>query len=204
MIDNTSYELNDNHYVSEVTIKNKIVIGSTNAKGMNHFIGWLNRWGGNYNRTAMFTITTDGNIYQHFDDRYFSRFLSLHEVDPHIITIVLENEGWLEPLNDEKNRYITFINTIYKGRGKIFNKRWRGREFWVPYSRKQYKSLLKLVNILCEKHQIKQTVVPHNLTIDDIRNFNGITYRSNYNKYYTDINPSWDFEKFKKEVENEK
>jgi hypothetical protein len=202
MIDNTTFTLNHFNYVKEKTLKNKIVIGSTNSKGMNHFIGWKTRWGGNYTRTAMFTITINGEIYQHFDDTYFSNFLGIHDIDPYIISIVLENQGWLQPLNDVKSSYITYTNTIYKGRGKIFKKRWRNREYWAPYTKKQYNSLKELVNFICEKHKIKLNVVPHNLNINEIKDFNGITYKSNYNKFYTDINPSWEFEKFKQEIEN--
>ena len=44
----------------------------------------------------------------------------------------------------------------------------------------------------------------HNTFIDGVEYFEGVVYRSNYNKESTDLNPSWDFKKFKKLIEDEK
>ena len=44
----------------------------------------------------------------------------------------------------------------------------------------------------------------HNTYIKNIEDFNGVIYRSNYNKYLTDVSPAWDFKKFKNKIEEKK
>jgi hypothetical protein len=44
-------------------------------------------------------------------------------------------------------------------------------------------------------------VVPTNVQKNDIPNFKGVCYKSNYDSKYYDLNPSWDFEKFKTIIE---
>jgi hypothetical protein len=46
-------------------------------------------------------------------------------------------------------------------------------------------------------------LVGHNVKIDGIVNFYGITTRSNYNEYWTDLSPSFDFKKLKKYIDEE-
>ena len=44
-------------------------------------------------------------------------------------------------------------------------------------------------------------VIEHNTSFDDATEFNGVLYRSNFGKYYTDVSPAWNFGSFKKMVE---
>ena len=46
--------------------------------------------------------------------------------------------------------------------------------------------------------------VGHNTYISGIELFEGIAYRSNYNKEMTDLSPAWDFENLKNKIENKK
>jgi hypothetical protein len=55
-------------------------------------------------------------------------------------------------------------------------------------------STLKLVKDICKKQNIPQDFIGHNVLVDGIENFKGIVSRSNYNEYWTDINPSFNFE----------
>ena len=41
----------------------------------------------------------------------------------------------------------------------------------------------------------------HNTYTKEVGDFNGISYRSNYYKDNTDVNPSWNFRKFKERIE---
>ena len=54
---------------------------------------------------------------------------------------------------------------------------------------------------LCELFITYLKSVGHNTFIDGIEYFEGIVYRSNYFKESTDLNPSWDFNKFKELIE---
>ena len=62
-------------------------------------------------------------------------------------------------------------------------------------------SLSKIVKKLCNDFDIPLKVVSHNTNFDGIEKYSGITYRSNFEKFYTDINPTWDFTKFKDNIE---
>ena len=64
------------------------------------------------------------------------------------------------------------------------------------------KSCVFLIKHLCDKFDIENKCVGHNTYIDGIDMFEGITYRSNFQREYTDLNPSWDFKKFKELIEN--
>ena len=50
---------------------------------------------------------------------------------------------------------------------------------------------------------IKPHLVGHNTKINGVEKFEGIVTRSNYNQSYTDLNPSFDFELFLKNIEDE-
>ena len=57
------YEISgDNYYKSEYK-KYQIIIGNTHNIGMNHTIGWSNRLGGRYKKTAPLKIKLDGQVY---------------------------------------------------------------------------------------------------------------------------------------------
>ena len=67
-------------------------------------------------------------------------------VDKKIISIMIENQGWL--LKDLlKDKYIDWVGNIYKRRAKVIEKRWRGFLYWDSYTSKQLKSCLELVEL---------------------------------------------------------
>lgn len=203
-IDNKTYLLPEDNFSKIETIKKQIVIGHTFSKSMRHFNAWTHRMGGKYKKTASFTIDFDGNIYKHFDPTFFSEILSNLEFNKKSIVILLENDGWLIK-DEEKNRFIDWVGHIYNKPELVVEKRWRGYSYWAPYTNKQFNSTLKLVNKLCEEFYIPKFVVPHNTKIEDLDNFNGVLYKSNLEKHYTDLSPAWNFEEFKSKLEkNEK
>ena len=200
VIDKDTYKLNESNFYSKEFDKTQIVLGNSFSTNLNHVKGWEKRYNGDYKKTAMFSIDRKGNIYQHFDPKYYSDFLNNKRNDKKIISIIVENQGWLKK-DLLKDRYIDWVGNIYKRRVKVFEKRWRGFMYWDPYTPKQYKSITSLIEYLCEIHSISPKCVGHNTYIDGIEGFQGITYRSNYYKEKTDLNPSWDFKKFKNKIE---
>ena len=105
-INKSGFKLKKCNFIKEATSKDRIVIGNTYSEDMNHFIGWELRFGGAYKKTSMFTVRLDGTIYQHFSPNYYSEVFENRRINETSITILLENEGWLELYNDEKNEYI--------------------------------------------------------------------------------------------------
>jgi N-acetyl-anhydromuramyl-L-alanine amidase AmpD len=202
MINNTEYILSDKNFHKMETNKKRIVIGNSFSIDMTHHIGWINRYNGKYKKTAPYTITLDGTIYEHFNPKYYSEIIDNEDFDKSTILILLENEGWLNKDLNEENKYITYIGNIYNRVGEVFDKKWRRNRYWAPYTQEQIKSAIYLVNILCDEFEIPKDVIAHNTKICDGYSHNGILYKGNLNTYFTDVNPSWDFLSFKEQIEN--
>ncbi len=202
VLNNKKYPLDDKNYFKSKSEKKQIVIGHSLSGDMSFFNGWKNRLGGSFKKTAPFTIDFDGKVYQHFDPINHSDFIGFDPYDLRSIPILLVNEGWL--LKDSlNNRYIDWVGNIYNRKEEVVDRRWRGHNYWAPYPDKQIKSLVKLINKLSEDFNIQKKVVSHNTQVYDIDKFEGIVFRSNYNKNSTDLSPALDYNKFKQLIENE-
>lgn len=199
MVDDKTYKLSKNNFIDKLHLKKQIVIGNTFNNNMKHFIGWETRLNGKCKKTAAFTISTDGTIYKHFDPNYSSEYLGNKELDDKSIVILIENDGWL--LKDEqKNSYISWVGDIYKS-GEVIEKKWRGYNFWSAYNEKQVESAILLVKDLCKEFFIPMTAIAHNTKIDNLKDFEGVIYKSNIDKQYTDLSPAWDCIMFKNKLE---
>jgi hypothetical protein len=201
LIDNKKYLLPETNFIKEETIKKQIVIGHTSTNKMKHFIKWSTRLNGKYLKTAAYTISTNGKIYEHFDPIYSSNILKDIELDKKSIIILLENEGWLTK-NKEKNELINWFGDIYNKPDEVIEKRWRGYTHWTPYNGKQFDSAVWLTNKLCDEFFIEKFAIPHNTKMDKLDEFKGVLYRANLDRDYTDLSPAWNFEDFKYKLEN--
>jgi hypothetical protein len=200
-IDKTTYKLSENNYFNEETIKHQIVIGHTSTHDMKHVIKWKNRLNGKYKKTAAFTIDINGKVFNHFDPSFFSGFLENLELDKKSIIILLENDGSLIK-DTENNQFINWIGHIYNKPELVIEKRWRNYQYWAPYSESQVKTAVELVRSLCKEFYIPIFAVPHNTKLDNVDGFEGILYKSNLEKHYTDLSPAWNCEIFKNKLEN--
>lgn len=202
MIDEKTYELPETNYFKEQTIKKQIIIAHSSLNGMGHIIKWKHRLNGHYKKTAAFTVDLVGNIYQHFDPIYFSELFGKLEQDKQCIQILLENEGWLIK-NEEKNQFLNWCGHIYNRPEGVIERKWRGYTFWAPYSDAQIEATRKLVNKLCDDFYIKREVIAHNTKVDNLESIEGILYKSNFEKHYTDLSPAWNCENFKYNLETQ-
>lgn len=194
-----SYKLPKKNYHSVSHKKRQIVIGNTFNNGMLHYNGWLNRHNGGYKKTAAFTIDKSGNIYQHFDPKYFSNFLLGDNACKQAISIVLENEGWLT--KDSNGEYKDWVGNKYDG--DVYETIWRKHEYWVPYTKEQMESLANLTKFLCKKFRIPLRGISHNTKVNDIYDYNGVVFRSNYSKDSTDVTPAFNYIYFLKKLNDE-
>ena len=195
------YGLDENNYYKTEFNKRQIVLGNSFSEKDYHIKGWKTRLGGDYKKTSTFSIFKNGKVYQHFNPKMYSDFLNNKSVDKKIISIILENQGWLQK-DLITNEYFNWVGNIYNKNKDVFEKRWRGFTYWDSYSEKQIISCANLIKYLCEEYNIPKKCVGHNTYIDGVEYFEGIVYRSNYHKECTDLNPSWDFKKFKELIEN--
>ena len=192
---NCEHLLSSKNYDIIESIKKQIVLGNTFNRDMKHVIGWKHRYNGEYKKTASFTIDVNGIIYKHFDPKYQSKFFNDLTLDSKSIVILLENDGWLTK-NDKNNSFISWLGHIYNESDTVYEKKWRGYSYWAPYNKKQMDSTVKLVKYLCDEFYIPIAAMTHNTKVEYLEDYNGIVYRSNIEKDYTDVNPSFDFEYF--------
>lgn len=200
IIDNQKYKLTENNFTPTECIKKQIIFGNTFNHDMKHVIGWENRHNGKYNKTAAFTIDAAGLVYEHFNPSFYSNYFDNKALNIKSIVILLENDGWLFR-DEEKNQFITWIGDIYNKSPKVFDKRWRTYRYWAPYTKEQTDSAAKLVIKLCDEFGIPKNVIGHNTKVELIDEYNGVLYKSNLDKNYTDLSPAWDFEGFKNKIE---
>jgi len=153
-----------------------------------------------YDRIPHFIISQKGDLLQLLPETGYSNFFYDTDINKNSIIISLENLGWLEkkPLS---NQYINWNGGIYIG--EPYEKKWRDYFFWHPYTEIQIEKTLKLCEKLCTELKIPKKFSGRNTKIEGIIKFDGIVSRSNYDSRFTDLNPSFDFEKFIKQIEYE-
>lgn len=196
LIDSKTYKLTEKNYHKEIYDKTQIIVGHTYQKGMLHYAGWIYRLNGNNKKSATFTITKEGKIYQHYDPIYYSNFIN-NQQDKASISIVLENLGWLRK-DSMIDRYVDWLGNNYKKNNEeVLNKRWRNYTYWDKYTGEQMSSLTELLSKLCQDYNIPKDFVGHNVFDDSIDLFKGITFRSNYYQESTDVSPAFDMEVLK-------
>lgn len=197
MIDTVSYKLPESNYYKVEYTKSQIVIGDTLRNNMDHFKGWLTRHNGEYKKTSAFTVDRDGKIYQHYDPKYYSDYITEYDMAPFNIPITLVNNGWLnrESLNDRYTDWLGHHHVLDDD--EVLNHSWRGKRYWLKYTEKQLQSLKILTDKLCEDFGIKNVCVNNNTFNEDVDIYEGITFKSNYYEESTDIGPSFNMELFK-------
>ena len=201
VIDNETHRLSENNYIPVETNKTQILLGNTFSTGMDHMVAWKTRINGKNKRTAAFTIDLRGKVYQHYDPKFYTLFTGFERIDKIIIPVVLVNEGYLakDLLN---NVYYDWIGDIYKRKAEVVEKRWRNQAFWATYTKAQLNSSVELIKHLCEQYDIPLETVGHNTKVDtqELIQFKGVTFKSNYFREYLDLSPAFNYEEFKNKL----
>jgi len=180
--------------------KKQIILTHTSRNVSDYILSLKNRYNGKYDKIPHFLIKKDGRVLQMMDPSFYSNYLDSEHQNKSSIIISLENFGWLKknPLNTS---YVNWIGDIYKE--GIYERKWRGYFFWEPYTDNQMESLIELTLYLCEMFSIPPTCIGHIVKLDGIEKFEGIITRSNFTTDSTDLSPAFNFEQFKKILENE-
>lgn len=177
--------------------KKQIVLAHTSRNMLDYVNSLKYRYNGNNKKLPHYIIDRDGRLFQIIPPNTYSEYMETSVLNKQSIIICLENLGWLRK-NPLTSYYVNWIGDTHKD--EIYERKWRGHFFWQPYTEEQYDSLCDLVNVLCEEYDIPNISIGHNVVVDKVENFKGISSKSNYNMEYTDINPSFDFEKFTKNI----
>ena len=179
--------------------KKQIVLVHSGRNIVDYISALKNRYNGKYDKLPNYVISKDGETFQVLPPSTYSNYMSEYPNNETKIIISLENLGWLKKIPLDSS-YINWIGDIYKH--MVFERKWRGYYFWDPYTNKQIESLAMVINRLCEEFGIPKETIGHNVRVDGVESFNGIATKSNYSSIHTELNPSFDFETFKKLLKN--
>lgn len=180
--------------------KNQILLTHTSRNIIDYMVSIKYRFGGDPPKLPHYLISREGKIIQLLNNDTNSNFSINDRVNAKSIVISLENLGWLEkvPL---KKQYNNWIGNIYIG--EIVDRKWRDYFFWQPYTEIQIEKTAELCKDLSKELGIKLNCVGHNTKVKGCETFLGILSRSNFDEFATDLSPAFDFELFKKLLENE-
>ena len=180
--------------------KKQIILCHTSREVKEYLTSLKLRYNGKFDKIPNYIITREGKILQLLSDDSHTNFFQESNINRNSIIICLENLGWLEkkPLT---NYYINWKGSIYNQ--QVYEKKWRDYFFWQPYTDLQIKSTADLCNQLISNYKIDKRCIGHNVKFDGISMFEGIVTRSNFDSNFTDLNPSFNFETFRKFLENE-
>lgn len=154
------------------------------------------RKSGEHKKLPHFTIDRSGKVHKHFDIKYYSMYLDCR-IDEQVITVGLENIG---QLFSHGGKIYDIYNNLYEE--EVYKQNWKNCKIWQPYTEAQELATIELSRYLLEQTRIPKQVTEINVFKKEIDSFEGICYRSNHHIKHYDVNPSWDFKKFKQELEN--
>lgn len=197
-VDRKTHAVRAENYHMNKTKKSQIILAGSNRKGSNNILRLRKKDFGLTKRWPTFTIRRDGKIFQHYDPQYYSDFMDIKEIDKKSISVVLENMGMVY-FDFEKGKYINWINEVCE-EDNLFEKVWKSGRYWEKYTDKQMVACVNLCAYLCRTYGIKQDCMGHYVFQDDTNAYKGIVTRSNYNSDFSDVNPSFDFKRFLKDL----
>ena len=194
-IDKTTHCVEEkNHYKTQLA-KTQIVIATSLRKNGHHITRLKHKEFGKTKKWNTFTVTREGVIYQHYDDKYHTDFLGVKQGDKQSISIVLENMGCL--FLSPSGKYINWLNEVCEDEN-VVEKKWLGYNYWEKFDDEQLESTVLLCRKMCEKHNIPLKSIDFHHYHKDTMKFKGIVFRSNYIEDSSDINPLFDIKKFNK------
>jgi N-acetyl-anhydromuramyl-L-alanine amidase AmpD len=173
--------------------KNKIILGDTFLPITEYFKKVKELYNGKFEGTAHFSIDKTGKIYQHLPYLSTNRFIEDFKIDDQSFTIALENLNSIE-MSTLSNGSVYFMD--WRGvtnNDKVYEKCWRNTDYWDQYTENQVKSLKNLCEFLCENFDIQKKFINTNTKTTKAIDYNGIVSRSNFSKYFNDVNPSFNF-----------
>jgi N-acetyl-anhydromuramyl-L-alanine amidase AmpD len=195
-LDKETFKVDGKNFHQTKTKKTQIIIAGSLRKESNQILHLQTKDFGASKRWSTYTISREGKIYQHYDPQYYSDYMGIKEIDKKSISIVLENMGMLI-YDTNKESFINWINEECDEK-LVYEKLWKNFRYWESYSNVQYDSLSWLCMYLCKEYGINLDALGFNVFHEETTNYQGIVTRSNYDSDYSDLNPSFDFQKFLK------
>ena len=185
-IDKETYKIKQVNRYKTKSPKTQIVIGVSLRKDSRHITRLQHKDYGNSKKWNTYTISRDGTVYQHYDDKFHTDFLGVKEGDKRSVSIVLENMGALFQIANGK--HINWLNEVCDEEN-VVEREWFGYDFWENFPDIQKETLILLCKELCEKHNIPEEFMEFNHYHKQASKFRGIAFRGNYIEDSSDMNP---------------
>lgn len=198
-IDKETFKVTDDHYYPQPFEKHQIILAESLRAGHNFLIRLKNKDFGKSTAYPTFTISRKGEIFQHFDPKYYSDFLGIDSIDKHAISISLENMGKLF-LRYEDDVYVNWCDEICP-KDEVFHRDWKEYSYWQMYTDEQFNALVWLCEKLCNDFKIHKDCIGFNFFNEETKYFKGIVCRGNYSYDFCDLNPSFNFKGFMEQLE---
>ena len=144
-IDTTTYRLSSKNYCATETKKTQIILDVSNRKDHNHIIRLKNKDNMATKTWNTYTISRTGKIFEHYDPKYYSKYLGVDKFDKSNISIVLENMGILY---EREGKIINLLNETCDS--NIMELNYFGFKFWEDFTKKQLNATVNLCKYLCE------------------------------------------------------
>ena len=199
-IDKESYKIKQVNRYKTKSPKTQIVIGVSLRKDSRHITRLQHKDYGNTKKWNTYTISRDGTVYQHYDDKFHTDFLGVKEGDKRSISIVLENMGAVFQIANGK--HINWLNEVCE-QENVLEREWSGYDFWEIFPDEQLISLILLCKELCEKHNIPKKFMEFHHYHKQTSKFRGIAFRGNYIEDSTDMNPLLDIPELREMLNND-
>ena len=198
-IDKNTYKIDKKNFYKTLYDKKQIILAGSLRKENYHIKRLQKKEYGQTKTWPTYSISREGEIFQHYDPKYYTDFMGIKDVDKHAISIVLENMGVLFYDQDSDK----FLNWLYEecNEDKIFERKWKKYRYWEQYTNVQFNSVIELCEYLCEKYYIELDCLGFNVHHEKTNNFEGIVTRSNYDVDFNDLNPSFNFREFLEKLE---
>lgn len=199
-IDKETYKILESNRYKMKNLKTQIVIGISLRKDNHHITRLQHKDYGETKKWNTYTISRDGTVYQHYEDKYYTDFLGIKEGDKCSISIILENMGAVFQIANGK--YINWLNEVCE-KENVVERKWLGYEFWESFPDVQLESLILLCNELCEKHNIPKVFMEFNHYHKQTNKFKGIVFRGNYIEDSSDMNALLEISRLEKMLLND-
>lgn len=192
-IEKQTHKIKEKNRYKTKTNKTQIVVGCSLRKNNYHINRLKHKEYGETKKWNTYSISRNGEIFEHYDPQYYSDFLGIKDVDKQSISIILENMGSLVKLPD--GGYINWLNESCDEKF-VAVKNWMGQHNWETFTDEQYNAIIQLSEKLCDDFNITKKVIEFHHYHKDTIKFTGIVLRSNYIEDSTDINPLFNLVKF--------
>jgi len=188
------------NYYKKKTKKSQILLFDTFRRFENYTNKLIYRRNGEYSDIPHYIIDKLGNVYKIFDSDFYSDTFKDSKIDKKLLKIAIENLGWLN-----KNTITGILNNWIGDpyRGEPYIKGWRNHFYWDKYTDAQMNSVASLCDELCDNMNIPKNIVISQGLYTNVNKIKGVVCKSNFSDIYTDINPSFNFNIFFKNAQQQ-